>query len=99
MFNFLFGIPFLGSFITIITPAIKGIVEGFVAWIKAMWHGVTTSNYGTWTLLISACAAVWLWKTCPECPSCATPKDKSVIGKTSTSTNANDTFLDWFRLH
>ena len=97
--SFLLSLPFIGSLITILTPAFKGIVEGIVGWAKACWHGITTSNYGTWTLILSAVTATYLLVSCPTCPSVATPKDRSVIGKTSNSTNANDTFLDWFRLH
>lgn len=99
MFSWLLGLPFIGAAITILTPAFKGIVEGLVGWIKAMWHGVKTSNYGTWTLIFTVAGMVYMFTPCPEtrCVVKEVPS-KHQVGKTSNSTNPKDTFLDSFRL-
>jgi hypothetical protein len=90
----LLGIPFIGPLINILTPAVKGIVEGVVDWIKACWHGVKTSNYGTWTLILTACVLTWTFTTCP---TKVCPKEKASISKTSKGESAKDIFLDWFK--
>lgn len=96
MFSWLFAVPFLGTFLTVISPAVKGIVEGIVEWLSACWHGVKTSNYGTWTLLLTTAALVWYFTPC-ECTK-AVAAEKPSISKsiTSKASNPKDTFLDWF---
>jgi hypothetical protein len=101
MWSLLLGLPFIGTFLKVIEPALVGIVEGVVEWAKAVWHGMKTSNYGTWTLVGTVAVLVYMFTPCPDC-KCPTPKTsvtKSVVGKTSPSDNSSDMFLDWFRLH
>lgn len=89
MFSWLLAVPFIGSFIQIITPAVKGIVEGLVEWAKAIWHGVKTSNYGTWTLVLTTAALVWLFTTCPD-QKCSVAKPSISTSKIQTNEPKND---------
>jgi hypothetical protein len=100
MWSLLLGLPFIGTFLKVIEPALVGIVEGLVEWAKSLWHGVKTSNYGTWTLVGTTAALVYMFTPCPDlqCPKTSAPQ-KSVVGRTSSSDNSSETFLDWFRLH
>jgi hypothetical protein len=103
MFTWLFAIPFIGTFlkaaVEILTPAVKGIVEGVKEWLSACWHGIKTSNYGTWTLLLTVAACVYIFTPCPPSKPC--PKASACVTSskpvTSKATNPKDTFLEWFR--
>lgn len=79
----------------ILSPALKGIMEGIVTWAKACWHGLRTSNYGTWTLLLTTAALVHIFTPCPDkvCPQKVPSK---IEKKVTTPSNPFD-FNSWFR--
>lgn len=82
----------------ILSPAIKGIFEGIVTWANAVWHGVKTSNYGTWTLIGTAVALTYLLTPCPECKQVSAPKasiSKGVSTTPKTVTTTKDVTCHW----
>lgn len=86
----------------VLSPLLKGISELVADAAKRIWSGfkwMLGSSDGIIFCIALSCL-VWMLKTCPDvqCPKQA-PVAKSVVGKTSPSTNPGDTFLDWFRLH
>lgn len=86
----------------ILSPLLKGVAELATDFALRLWSGfkwMLGSSDGI-IFVLTSCFMVWLLTTCPEATCTkASSAPKSVIGKTSPSTNSNDTFLDWFRLH
>lgn len=87
----------LPGIIRVLTPVLTLAAEAALNYFRACWHGITTGNYGTWTLIITAFAAGWFSATCPEV---GTKKDTPAIaGKgvvTAPEGSAQNDFCHWF---
>lgn len=79
----------LPSALKILTPVLQLAAEAVLNYFRAIGYGLKTSNYGSWTLIVTAfiLGALWFNKACtasyraPVASSVSTPAAKSSFVK------------------